>query len=172
MVKNFTRKFSNNMIRFREILPGDNAAIAEIVRNSMMEFNADPKTTVLGDPSLNTMYENCRQPRSVFFVAVLDEKIVGGSGVKQLDGSAENICELQRMFLTPAARGKGIGKKLMEMCLAKAKEFGYEKMYLESLPQMKSAIALYKKSGFTEIGHALGDTRHKGCSVWMIRELQ
>ncbi len=160
------------MLQFREILPEDNSAIAAIVKAAMTEFGANPKTTVLGDPSLNTMYENYRQPRAAFYVALLDGTIVGGSGVKQLDGSAENICELQRMFLTPETRGKGIGKKLMEMCLAKAKEFGYEKVYLESLPQMKAAIALYRNSGFTDIPQPLGDTRHKGCSVWMILQLQ
>lgn len=160
------------MILFREIEQRDNAAIAQIVRSAMIEFRANPKTTVLGDPSLNTMFENYRQPRAAFFIALMDEEVVGGSGIKQLDGTTENTCELQRMFLIPSARGKGIGKALMDRCVAKAREFGYEKIYLESLPQMTSAVALYRKYGFTEIPHPLGDTRHKGCSVWMIRELR
>jgi putative acetyltransferase len=159
------------MLEIREIKPGDNVELSAVIKDVLIEFGADPKTTMLGDPSLYKMYEYYQFDKAVFFVALMDGKIVGGCGIKKLDGSADEdkICELQRMYLLPEARGLGIGKKLMEICQEKAKEFGYTKIYIESLPQMQSAISLYKKSGFEFIDQPLGNTGHGGCDVWMLR---
>lgn len=161
------------MPEIREINPEDNTELATVIKEVLIEFGADPKTTMLGDPSLYKMYEYYQFEKAVFFVAWINGKIVGGCGIKKLDGSAkeDKICELQRMYLLPEARGLGIGKKLMEICLDKAKEFGYKKIYIESLPQMKSAIKLYTKSGFEYIDQPLGNTGHGGCDVWMLREV-
>jgi putative acetyltransferase len=155
----------------REIRKEDNAAIADIVREVMTEFGADPKTTVLGDPSLNTMFENYQEPRAAYYVLEEEDSIVGGAGIKQLDGSGENICELQRMFLLPAARGKGYGKALMSLCIDQARTYGYDQIYLESLKQMHSAIALYEKTGFRRINVPAGNTGHGGCDVYMIMDI-
>ena len=133
------------MIEIREIKPGDNDELAEVIKSVLIEFGADPKTTMLGDPSLYKMYENYLFDKAIFYVVLINGKIVGGCGLKQLDGSADEdkTCELQRMYLLPETRGLGIGKLLMEMCLKKAEEFGYKLMYIESLPQMEPAIAFH-----------------------------
>lgn len=138
----------------------------------MSEFKADPQTTILGDPTVNTMFENFQNERAVYYVAIENDEILGGAGINQLDGTPENICELQRMFLVPNARGKGIGKKLMAMCLESAKNFGYEKIYLETLDDMLEARKLYLKSGFTFLEKPLGNTGHSGCNKWMVLELK
>jgi putative acetyltransferase len=155
----------------RKIRPEDNKNIAAIVKQVMEEFNADPKTTVLGDPSLHTMFENYQESRAVYYVVELNGTVLGGCGVRKLDGGDETICELQRMFLLKETRGKGIGKKLLQMCLSEAKNFGYHQMYLESLKQMSGAIALYEAAGFKRIATPLGNTGHGGCDVNMIRDL-
>jgi putative acetyltransferase len=160
-------------MNIRLIVPEDNAAIADVVRKVMTEYGADPKTTILGDPSLNTMYQNYDNKRSVYFVVENEMgKVVGGAGLKQLDGSEENICELQRMFLLPEARGKGLGKKLIQLCITKSKEMKYDKMYLESLSNMDSAIGLYTSSGFKRIPKSMGNTGHGGCDVFMTLDLK
>lgn len=155
-----------------EIKEEDNPFIAEIIRRVMTEFGADPATTVLGEESINHMFENYQNPRSIYYVAKVDGRIAGGSGIKQLDGTAENICELQRMFLLPEARGKGIGKSLIQLCVEKAKGFGYEMIYLESLTQMKDAFTLYEKTGFRKIEKPLGFTGHGGCNIFMVLNLK
>src|SRR5688572_18261714 len=104
------------MLKIRNIETADNPTIADVVRKAMTEFNACPKTTVLGDPTLNTMYQNYQISRAAYFVAELDGKVVGGAGIKQLDGGDKSICELQRMFLLKETRGKRIGKALMDLC--------------------------------------------------------
>lgn len=159
------------MIQIREIQTEDNPAIASIIKQVMTEFGADPKTTVLGDSSLDTMFENYTENRGIYFIAMDDNKILGGAGIKKLDGSEDSICELQRMFLLPEARGKNIGRQLLELCITKAKEFGFNQIYLESLKQMKSAKKLYQKFSFKEIPKPMGNTGHCGCDVYMFLDL-
>jgi putative acetyltransferase len=56
--------------------------------------------------------------------------------------------------------------------LLKAVEFGYEKCYLETLPEMLVAQKLYKKVGFEYLRESLGGTGHTSCPVWMIIDLK
>lgn len=159
------------MLSFKKIIKSDNTAIKEIVVNSMLELGADPKTSIIADPLLNTMFENFQKDKAVYFVVKENEEILGGCGVNQLDGTTENICELQRMFLKKEARGKGIGKKLISMCLDAARDFGYNKIYLETSGAMTAARELYLKTGFSYIDKPLGNTGHGGCNKWMVLEL-
>ncbi len=159
------------MYRIRTIRAEDNALIAGIIRSVMQEFNADPQTTVLGDPTVDRMFETYREASAVYYVVEQEDEVVGGCGIRQLDGTAEKVCELQRMFLTSAARGKGIGEALLKKCLEDAAAFGYEKVYLESLPDMKVALGLYEKNGFTKIPKAMGCTGHGGCDIYMVKSL-
>jgi len=155
----------------REIRKEDNPTIARIITESMMEFEADPDTTILGDPVIHSMSENYKDGRSIYYIVELDGKIEGGCGIKQVEGTEENICELQRMFLSEEVRGYGIGKILLEICLSDAKAFAFKKVYIETLSRMTNAIKLYEKSGFRQIEQAVGNTGHPGCNVYMIYDL-
>ena len=155
----------------REITKQDNQLIAEIIRSVMKEFVADPKTTIIGDPTLDTMFANYQSPKSIYYIIEENKIVVGGCGIKQLDNTDENICELQRMFLLPSSRGKGFGKLLIDRCINKGKEFGYDEIYLETLSQMKKAISLYEKAGFKKINAPKGNTGHTGCNVQMLMPL-
>ena len=155
----------------REITLQDNKIIAEIIRTVMKEFDADPKTTIIGDPTLDTMFNNYQSSKSIYYIIEDNDAVVGGCGIKHLDNTPENICELQRMFILPASRGKGYGKLLIDLCIHKAKEFGYDEIYLETLSQMKKAINLYELTGFKKINGPKGNTGHSGCNVQMIMPL-
>jgi putative acetyltransferase len=159
------------MLSLRKIIPSDNKVLADIITTCMKEFRTDLKGTIVEEPLLHTMYENYNNDKGVYYIVTEDNKILGGGGINKLQGSKENICELQRMFLLPAARGKGIGKMLMEVCIQDAKNFGYEKIYLETLDNMEDARRLYMKSGFEFIEKKLGNTGHGGCNKWMVLEL-
>ncbi len=156
----------------REIEEKDNKAIADVIKAVLIEYKADPKTTFLGDPAINTMYYNYQVPHAAYFVAEIDNRIVGGCGINKLDGGEPGICELQRMFLLPEARGKGIGRLLMNTCVQKAKALGFDEIYLESLTQMTEAIRLYERSGFNLITEPKGNTGHGGCNVFMTLNLK
>ena len=89
----------------------------------------------------------------------------------KLDNFEGNVCELQKMYLAPIARGKGLGSKLIEKCLEKAKSLNFESCYLETMPYMNAAKELYKKKGFKNLDKPLGNTGHYSCNVWMLKKL-
>ena len=155
----------------RKIEQKDNAAVAEIVRSVMLELGAPKVGTAYADPNLDTMFETYQNPNAVYFVVEQEEKIIGGAGIRRLDNGEETICELQKMYFLPEARGLGAGSKMIALCLQKAKEFGFKKCYLETMPFMIDAQKLYKKSGFYNIDGPMGNTGHSYCSVWMLKDL-
>ncbi|KKZ62119.1 hypothetical protein EMCG_03413 [[Emmonsia] crescens] len=57
-------------------------------------------------------------------------------------------CELKRLYVTPAARGLGVGKALVKAMLNVARKIGYEEVRLDTLPDMREAIAMYRGMGF------------------------
>jgi putative acetyltransferase len=155
----------------RPIAQTDDAAIAQVIRDVLVAHNVPKVGTAYADPQLDCMFETYKQPRAAYFVVEKDGAILGGAGVSQLQNEAETICELQKMYFMPQARGQGIGAKMMDKCLEAAKSFGYEKCYLETMPYMEAAQKLYRKSGFDYICEPMGNTGHNACPVWMIKEL-
>ena len=75
------------------------------------------------------------------------------------------------MYFLEEARGRGIGTRMIQVCLDTAKTYGFEKCYLETMPYMKAAQELYKKNGFEYIKERMGDTGHYSCPVWMLKNL-
>jgi putative acetyltransferase len=155
----------------REIQKQDNEQMAKVIRQVFIDDNYPKIGTAFADEQLDKMFEVYDKPKAIYFVVENNEKIVGGAGVSQLDNSEENICELQKMYFLHEVRGKGIGFEMIQKCLEKATEFGYEKCYLETLPEMLIAQNLYKKVGFDYICSPLGGTGHTSCPVWMIKNL-
>ena len=155
----------------REIQKKDNPAIAAIVRDVLMEMGAPKVGTAYADPYLDSLFEVYAVPKSIYFVIEKDGKIIGGAGVMQLDNSDENICELQKMYLLPEGRGLGLGKFLIDNCIEKATEFGFESCYIETMTYMEDAQKLYKKVGFYNLDKQLGNTGHSSCQVWMLKKL-
>ena len=155
----------------REIQKKDNPTIAAIVRDVLMEMGAPKVGTAYADPYLDSLFEVYTVPKSIYFVIEKDGKIIGGAGVMQLDNSDENICELQKMYLLPEGRGLGLGKFLIDNCIEKAKEFGFESCYIETMTYMEDAQKLYKKVGFYNLDKQLGNTGHSSCQVWMLKKL-
>jgi putative acetyltransferase len=158
-------------IIIREIQPQDNAPIADVIRQVFISDNYPKTGTAFEDPQLDFMFEAYDKPRATYFVVENDGKIIGGAGVSQLENSQENICELQKMYFLESARGKGMGYEMIQKCIEKAREFGYSKCYLETLPEMLNAQKLYKKVGFEYICEPLGTTGHTSCPIWMLKSL-
>ena len=158
-------------IIIREIQKKDNVEIAAIVRNVLMEMGAPKVGTAYADPYLDALFEVYAVPKAIYFVVENNGKIIGGAGVKQLDNSDENICELQKMYFLPEARGLGLGKKLIDICIEKATEFGFEACYIETMTYMEAAQKLYKKVGFHYLDKPMGNTGHSSCPVWMLKKL-
>ena len=155
----------------RKIRREDNAQIAAVIREVFVSEGYPKTGTAFADAQLDFMFEAYDKPQAVYFVVEEEGRIVGGGGLSQLKNSEENICELQKMYFLKEVRGKGLGYKLITMCLEKAVEFGYKKCYLETLPEMEAAQNLYKKAGFEYLCSPMGDTGHSTCHVWMLKDL-
>ena len=155
----------------RNIQPSDNPIIARIVKDTLAEFGADYPDTVYYDPTTDALYELFQKEGAAYFVAELNGEIVGGGGIYPTDGLADDTCELVKMYLLPKGRGIGLGKTLIEKSLAFAKEAGYKKVYLESMPELKQALKVYAKFGFEYLKGPMGNSGHTGCSLWMLRSL-
>jgi putative acetyltransferase len=97
---------------------------------------------------------------------------VGGAGIYPSDGLPPDTCELVKMYLVPRSRGHGLGKKLINLSLAFAKQAGYKKVYLESMPELKKALKIYEKFGFKYLNGPMGNTGHFGCDRWMLLEFE
>ncbi|WP_286761237.1 GNAT family N-acetyltransferase [Salegentibacter sp. UBA1130] len=158
-------------LKIREIQPEDNQQVAEVVRKVLVEMGVPKVGTAYEDKALDDMYATYQPPRMNYFVVEDEGKIIGGAGIAPLIGLEEKICELQKMYFLPEARGKGLGAQMMETCLKFAKSQNFGQCYIETLPYMKSARKLYARSGFKSLEKPLGDTGHYNCTMWMIRDV-
>jgi putative acetyltransferase len=159
-------------IIIRPIEPADNPALAALIRLTLEEFGVARAGTVYYDPSTDALCEFFQRDKAAYYVAVSDGKIIGGAGIYPTDGLPADTCELVRMYLAPAARGLGMGKKLLELCLEQAREFGFGRIYLETLHELNAALKFYKKMGFRYLNAPLGNSGHFGCPLWMLREVE
>ena len=80
-----------------------------------------------------------------FFLARLEDHAAGCAGYSK---SSDGIAELQKMFVQPEARGRGVAKGLMSACLAAMRRDGYASVRLETVAFMSGAIAMYEAFGF------------------------
>ncbi|MGE6353537.1 GNAT family N-acetyltransferase [Flavobacterium sp. NPDC079362] len=155
----------------RSIKKEDNQEVAQLIRSVFDEMEIPKVGTAYEDPYLDLMFEEYNKPQSVYFVVENEGKILGCAGIAPLENGDPGICELQKMYFLPETRGLGIGSEMMQKCLEQAKDFGFEKCYIETMPFMHAAQKLYKKSGFEYLDVPLGNTGHSSCPVWMLKNL-
>ena len=158
-------------IHIREIAPGDNQALASIIKNTLAEFGAARPGTVAFDESTNTLFEVFRQPRSIYYVAEYEGRLLGGGGIYPTEGLPADTAELVKMYLLKEARGLGLGKLLIQKSLDFAKDTGYKNVYLETMPELKDALKTYAKFGFEYLSAPMGQSGHFGCELWMMKKL-
>lgn len=88
-------------------------------------------------------------PDGRLLLARADHQAAGCVALHKLEPS---VCEMKRLYVRPAFRGKSLGRLLMERVIAEARSIGYGRMRLDTIPSsMKDAVALYRKRGFRDI---------------------
>jgi len=133
--------------RLRPANNKDCEKIVDLVYSILREYDLkpDPAST---DADIKDIEQSYFGRGGAFFV--LEEKdgsIIGAYGLYPLE---KQMCELRKMYLHSAYRGKGLGKLLLENALSKARQTGFRSVVLETASVLKEAISLYKSYGFVE----------------------
>lgn len=105
-------------------------------------------------------------PGGRLYIAFYDGEAAGCVGLRKID---EKNCELKRLYVKPAFRGKHIGNTLIKQIIRDAKEIGYSHILLDTLPFLTSALCLYKACGFYEIPSY--NNSPMSTSIYMKRDL-
>lgn len=148
----------------------DVPAVREMIRRNLAAY--DEAGTVLASTfrRLEQLESIYTVPGSVFMVAREQAHgvCVGGAGIGPLQGlsPAEGLGEIRDLVVEPLFRGHSIGARLLKRCLSEAKRIGYERLYLETTPQMEHAQKLFIRNGFRPVttgSNRLGKTEIMPC---------
>lgn len=126
--------------RIREFRPGDATAVRAVVERVLREYgHLASHRPGMGD------LEDIPGSYLRFLVVESGSKIVGCGGLLRYP---RRQAQLKRMYLLPAARGKGLGLAMLKRLMAHAKKAGLRRVWLESSLRYQDALRLYLANGF------------------------
>lgn len=104
------------------------------------------------DDELDHLGRKYGMPQGRLFVAHFGGPAIGCIALRPMPELPEqNACEMKRLYVKPGNRGHHIGKRLVQRLIEEAREAGYERMYLDTLPVLQAAISMYHSFGFEDI---------------------
>ena len=145
---------------FHEYLAWGGARIGE-------EFNLTFDIPAMIEGDMRTL-EKYLPPRGRLLLGYADGQVAGIACLKEL---APTIGEVKRMYVRPAARGRGLGRALLDRLLAEARTIGYERVRLDSARFMAEAHRLYRAAGFREIEPYAGSQILEFRQHWVFMEI-
>lgn len=155
----------------RNVKKEDNEKLAKLIRDVFEEYNVIKAGTVYFDPTTDALSQLFTTPKSVLYVAEEDGQILGCCGIFPTDNLPEGYTELVKFYVAKEGRGKKIGLKLMTKSIEFAKKLKYDYVYLECIPEFKKALSMYQREGFEKIENRLGDSKHYGCDILMLKKI-
>lgn len=129
----------------------DTPGFLDTVRELFREYEASIKVDLCFqgfEEELATLPGEYARPSGRLLLAFDGNEIAGCGALRRF---GERVCEMKRLYVRPAHRGKAIGAGLARELIQNAREAGYKKMRLDTMPSMIRAIALYRSLGFREI---------------------
>lgn len=156
----------------RPITPADDAAIARIIRDNLKAHHLDIPGTAFFDPELDCLsgfYGEKPGKRGYFVLTDGAGEVLGGVGIGEFSGF-QNCAEVQKLYLSDPAKGRGLGKRLMETAEGFARSAGFSTLYLETHTNLASAVGLYRKLGFRQIEKPAG-VLHSTMDLFFIKNL-
>jgi len=119
------------------------ALIAEVQQEYVIRYGEQDMTPV--DPA------EFAPPHGLFLVAYLDGRPVGCGGWRVHDGPDGPEAELKRMYVSPAARGRGVARAVLSELEHTAVSAGHRRIVLETGSRQPEALALYKSAGYVDV---------------------
>lgn len=159
-------------IVIRSIEEEDNTSIACVLRASVEEHDAPKVGTFYDDPHTDMMFQTFSIKDAEYWVVESNGAILGGGGFYPTKGLPKGYAELSKFHFKPELRGKGIGKRLLQLIEQRAIKAGYTHMYIVSYHQFGDAVAMYEKYGYEHIGSALDQSGlYQDAPFHMVKEL-
>lgn len=160
-----------SQLLIREIRAEDNQVLQTIIQTSLKSFDLAIPGTAYFDPQLANLTGYYQQlSKGKYWVLEENDHIFGGCGIGPFD-EEKGICELQKIYLIPECRGKGLTKLLMEKALTYAEEH-YNFCYLETMKRMEKANKLYQSFGFQPLEEPLKGSEHSAMECWYLKQLK
>ena len=138
-------------MEYKPLTPQYDADLAGLIRSSLKAHRLDIPGTVYFDEGLDHLSGYYDDPGRAYYVLVEEDVLIGGIGLAEFNGF-DKCCELQKLYISDEAKGQGLGYKMIKYIEDKARELGYEQMYLETHTNLEAAIHIYKKMGYSLIG--------------------
>jgi len=129
------------------MIPGDIVTVRSLFQEYAASLNFELDFQDFGE-ELETLPGKYAPPLGAILVAKEIGETVGCVAVRPL---GEEICEMKRLYVKPAHRGKRVGRELALAIIEEAKRLGYKAMRLDTVVEMKEASALYRALGFKRI---------------------
>jgi putative acetyltransferase len=155
----------------RPVHRSDNAALARLIRGVMTEYGIVDDVCAGEGSEVDAMYQAYRGDRTVYLVVARGRRALGGGGIGPLQGADASVCELRKMYFLPELRGLGLGRRVLDLLLDRARALGYRQCYLETSDSMVEARQLYERAGFSAQEGPVGKTGYTACNRWYMREL-
>ncbi|GAX02083.1 GNAT family N-acetyltransferase [Secundilactobacillus silagei] len=158
-------------MKIRPIEPKDNQPLKAIIQSAIREYGNNLPNSPYYDTVLDHLAEHyAAQDKAKYWVAEVDGELVGGAGLGPF--SYPKTAEFQKLYLSPKARGHHIGHQLEITAEKAAKEFGYEKFYIETFMNYTAARGLYKHVGFKQLDQPLAKPSHSACDAWYVKDIK
>ena len=134
------------MVEVRRVRGDDPEARALVAAmEAWVTENFGPTTP---DRTSTVTLDEMAPPDGAFVILYEDGEPVAGGGLRRLE---DDVAEIKRMFVEPAARGRGHGRRVLSELEAVAAELGYRRLRLDTAQSMTTAIALYRGAGYRDI---------------------
>jgi putative acetyltransferase len=106
-------------------------------------------------------------PEGAFLIGYLDGEPVACGAIRRIDAG---VAEIKRMYVIPAARGRGYSRALLAALEEHARQLGARRLVLETGPRQEEALALYRRAGFSPVPR-FGEYTHSALSLCMAKDL-
>jgi len=130
------------------VVRGETPGALDMIRRLIVEYAASLPVDVSHegiDDEAKKLPGAYAPPRGTLLLAMDGDRPVGCAALRPLD---PDVCELKRVYVRPEGRGRGIGRLLIVTILGSAQRMGYRRVRLDTIPDLKPALGLYRSLGF------------------------